>query len=163
MISNDLLFAAFAGLGIALVALLLRRFLNDLADRLAQWLRAPDSARAGARPKPRAQGEDHLQKEILDWLGRQRPDLFCCHIPNGGVTRFTVRRMLALGMRPGMPDLLLLNAAGDAGFLEVKTTRGRVQANQTAVLDELRARCRRAAVVRSLPDVEKTLQTWGWA
>ena len=158
----DMLFAAFAGLGIALVALLLRHFLKELDGRLAQWLRKPHSERARPKPRPQAQEEDHLQKEILDWLQRQRPDLFCCHIPNGGVTRFTVRRMLALGMRPGMPDLLLLNAAGEAGFLEIKTARGRVQANQTAILNDLRARCRRASVVRSLPDVEKTLQTWGW-
>lgn len=71
--------------------------------------------------------EERLQALIVKWwdancerLGGEPPDLV--HIPNGLLTESARRRCLALGVRPGFPDLFLTVPRGKyhGMFLELK-------------------------------------------
>ena len=84
----------------------------------------PKNSKKAIMPGSR-QNEESLQSTILHWMEQHRPDLLCIHIPNGAIrTHRERRRMLEQGMVPGMPDLLLIDAEGRHGYMEVKTDRG---------------------------------------
>ena len=77
-------------------------------------------------------------------------------------------RAKSLGMVPGWPDLMLLlgDGSGEPGTgemfaFEVKAPGGRTSENQQAVLAKLQLLGFRAAVVRSVRDVEECLDAWG--
>ena len=107
--------------------------------------------------------EESLQTAILDWMAEHRPDLMCVHIPNGAIRTHKERhRMLEQGMTPGMPDLLLIDAAGQHGYMEVKTDRGSLTMAQWNIRTELVQRGVPWALVRSLAEVQDTLAEWGW-
>lgn len=107
--------------------------------------------------------EESLQIAILEWIEEHRPDLMCVHIPNGAIRSHKERqRMLEQGMTPGMPDLLLIDAEGRHGYMEVKTDRGAISMTQWDIREELVRRQVPWALVRSCEDVEKTLGEWGW-
>ncbi len=107
--------------------------------------------------------EESLQTEILGWMEEHRPDLMCVHIPNGAIrTHKERRRMLEQGMTPGMPDLLLIDAAGQHGYMEVKTDRGAISMAQWDIQTELKRRNVPWALVRSLEEVQGALADWGW-
>ena len=120
-----------------------------------------------AKQIPRAadirESEESLQTEILGWMEEHRPDLMCVHIPNGAIrTHKERRRMLEQGMTPGMPDLLLIDAAGRHGYMEVKTDRGAISMAQWDIRTELMDRQVPWALVRSLEEVQGALVDWGW-
>ncbi len=107
--------------------------------------------------------EESLQTAILNWMEEHRPDLMCVHIPNGAIrTHKERRRMRAQGMTPGMPDLLLIDAEGQHGYMEVKTDRGSLSMAQWDIRTELVQRQVPWALVRSLAEVQDTLAQWGW-
>ena len=109
------------------------------------------------------ESEESLQTEILGWIEEHRPDLMCVHIPNGAIrTHRERRRMLEQGMTPGMPDLLLIDAAGQHGYMEVKTDRGAISMAQWDIRTELMQRQVPWALVRSLSEVQQALADWGW-
>lgn len=109
------------------------------------------------------QDEESLQSTILNWMEQHRPDLLCIHIPNGAIrTHRERRRMLEQGMVPGMPDLLLIDAEGRHGYMEVKTDRGALSMTQWDIREELVKRQVPWALVRSVGDVERTLTAWAW-
>ena len=120
-----------------------------------------------AKQIPRAadirESEESLQTEILGWMEEHRPDLMCVHIPNGAIrTHKERRRMLEQGMTPGMPDLLVIDAAGRHGYMEVKTDRGAISMAQWDIRTELMQRKVPWALVRSLAEVQEALADWGW-
>ena len=122
----------------------------------------PRNSRNSHSPEAR-QDEENLQSTILNWMEQQRPDLLCIHIPNGAIrTHRERRRMLEQGMVPGMPDLLLIDAEGRHGYMEVKTDRGSLSMTQWDIREELVKRKVPWALVRSVEDVERTLTTWEW-
>ena len=107
--------------------------------------------------------EESLQAEILGWMQEHRPDLMCVHIPNGAIrTNKERRRMLEQGMTPGMPDLLLIDATGRHGYMEVKTDHGAISMAQWNIQTELKRRKVPWALVRSLAEAQGTLADWGW-
>ncbi len=109
------------------------------------------------------ESEENLQTEILGWIEEHRPDLMCVHIPNGAIrTHKERRRMLEQGMTPGMPDLLVIDAVGCHGYMEVKTDRGAISMAQWDIRTELMQRQVPWALVRSLADVQGALVDWGW-
>ncbi len=115
------------------------------------------------RAADRHDSEESLQSAILSWIEECRPDLMCVHFPNGAIrTHKERRRMLKQGMVPGMPDLLLIDAVGNHGYMEVKTDRGSISMAQWDVREELVRRGVLWALVRSLSDVRDTLADWGW-
>lgn len=107
--------------------------------------------------------EESLKTEILGWIEEHRPDLMFVHIPNGAIrTHKERRRMLEQGMIPGMPDLLVIDAAGRHGYMEVKTDRGAISMAQWDIHTELLNRQVPWALVHSLEEVESALADWGW-
>ncbi len=122
----------------------------------------PKNSKKAIMPGSR-QNEESLQSTILHWMEQHRPDLLCIHIPNGAIrTHRERRRMLEQGMVPGMPDLLLIDAEGRHGYMEVKTDRGSLSMTQWDIREELVKRKVPWALVRSVEDVERTLTTWEW-
>ncbi len=120
-----------------------------------------------AKQIPRAadirESEESLQTEILGWMEEHRPELMCVHIPNGAIrTHKERRRMLEQGMTPGMPDLLVIDASGRHGYIEVKTDRGAISMAQWDIRTELMQRKVPWALVRSLAEVQEALADWGW-
>ena len=65
-------------------------------------------------------------------------------------------------MTPGMPDLLVIDAAGRHGYMEVKTDRGAISMAQWDIRTELMDRQVPRALVRSLEEVQGALVDWGW-
>ncbi len=109
------------------------------------------------------ESEESLQTTILGWMEEHRPDLMCVHIPNGAIrTHKERRRMLEQGMTPGMPDLLLIDTAGQHGYMEVKTDRGAISMTQWDIRTELLNRQVPWALVRSLEEVQGASVNWGW-
>ena len=107
--------------------------------------------------------EENIQMSILEWVEANRPDVMCVHIPNGAIRSHRERRrMRDQGMTPGMPDLLLIDAQGQHGYMEVKTDRGSISMVQWDIREELVGRGVPWALVRSKEEVAQTLEKWGW-
>ena len=64
------------------------------------------------------------------------------------------------GMVPGFPDLAVFLPDGECVLFEVKAEGGTVRPSQRVILDQLRALGFRAAVVRSVQDVDECLDHW---
>ena len=107
-------------------------------------------------------GEDLIQRQILDWLASTRPDIFAAHIPNGGHTSWRAAHLMRVGMVKGMPDLILIGARGQVGFMEVKTEIGSLRKEQRSLQNLLTARGLPHAVVRSPQECDQALRSWGW-
>ena len=112
--------------------------------------------------------EKHIQRAVLADL-RAR-GLTAVHVPNGSVLAggpreraMQVNALKANGMRPGFPDLIVLNTDGRAGFFEVKREGEKMSEAQVHWAGSLEFLGFKHAVVRSVEDVAETLQQWGWA
>ena len=94
--------------------------------------------------------EDALQKQIVRWLRGEGHLVH--HAKNEGArTMAQVTYEKAMGMTPGMPDLLVL----DIGLaIECKSMRGRVKSRQEIILMWLRRAGWTAGVARSLDDAQ---------
>ena len=97
-------------------------------------------------------------------MEEHRPDLMCVHIPNGAIrTHKERRRMLEQGMTPGMPDLLLIDAAGQHGYMEVKTDRGAISMAQWDIRTELMQRQGSCGLwFVHWKRCKSALADWGW-
>lgn len=85
--------------------------------------RRPFPARGRRRSRP---PEEALQRTLLEWLEFRHPDLatLTIHVPNGGARTAAEGGILkALGVRPGIPDLLCFAPRGVycGAALELKT------------------------------------------
>lgn len=108
--------------------------------------------------------EGPLHRSILAHLRRLFPAAVIHHSPNGSSLKGPeVARQIAkaksLGMVKGFPDLVVFHE-GEALFFEVKAEGGKTQPEQNEVLAQLKAQGFRAAVVRSLQDVDECLDHW---
>lgn len=88
--------------------------------------------------------EESLHKacvELLAWLSSRHPILqWMLHVPNGGKRpKGEAGRLKAMGVRPGVPDLLLPIPSGNWSGLavELKSPTGRLSPAQAAWLDRL--------------------------
>lgn len=99
--------------------------------------------------------------EILDRLG-----LIWCHVPNEGVRTWKTAALLkSLGMKKGVPDVLIFSPPPIGGFgaaIEVKTTRGRLSEEQREWLNMLSAIGWKTLVARSVDDVRNFLAEIGY-
>lgn len=91
--------------------------------------------------------EAQHQKAVFDWsmqpvIRRKYPELkLLHHIPNGGKRDvIEAKHMQQQGVKSGVPDLCLPVARGGYHglYIEMKAEKGRVSANQTWWLEELR-------------------------
>jgi hypothetical protein len=112
----------------------------------------------------RRRPEDVLQRQIVQYLDATLAGhAWFTHVPNGGRrSPIEAAIMKGLGVKPGVPDLLIIDG-GRAHWLEVKRPdrKARTSDNQNDCHDALLlARCN-VAVVQSLEEVEALLLQWG--
>lgn len=109
--------------------------------------------------------EDQEQSTVIDWANRTvgidpRRGLLL-HVPNGGArSPVTGARMRRLGVRPGVPDLLLPVAVMPyhALWIELKRRRGgSLSAEQRAWIGALRAEGYAVAVARGADEAIDTI------
>ena len=107
--------------------------------------------------------EDRLHKTIVKnapaWLNE---GVIMFHVPNGEKREpRTGARLKAMGVLPGVADLVFISGNGRAHFMELKGPKG----NQTDVQKEFEARCEAIAapyvVIRSVEEALLWLRVWG--
>lgn len=111
---------------------------------------------------PQEASEWDIHTSVVQHLRlRGRKDMVWWHTPNEGERGASECAYLkALGMLPGVPDLLLV-ADGKLYALEIKTKHGHVSADQRAVMDALAAAGAATAVARGIDDAVGCLDRWG--
>lgn len=123
----------------------------------------PLSALAAVKPKRRKsqRPEDGLHKAVAGYLGVALPkDAVWTTFPAGGGGKARGGKLKAMGLRPGMPDIVIFHASRSAMFIELKSKRGVLSDAQEDTLDALwRAGCP-TAVCRSVDDVREALTGW---
>ena len=92
---------------------------------------------APAKP-PRRQDEEALHRAVVRYLQWALPaDATFYHPANGGLrSKVTAARMVALGVRAGIPDLAIV-WKGRALFIELKAPRGQLSAHQKQMINKL--------------------------
>lgn len=111
----------------------------------------------------RAHPEEDLQRAVVAHLHlRARPGVGWSHIPNGG-KRGIVEAVAfkAMGVRAGMPDLMLWAPHEKMRFLELKAKRGRLSEAQRVVISDLEAAGFECEVAHSLDEALEILECWG--
>ncbi len=106
------------------------------------------------------QQEAGLQKTCVSYLLMQYPHVLFNHPANEGRRSFAYASWLrSLGMKKGMPDIEIFEARrGYHGlFVELKTTGGRLSANQEQMLGQLRQRGYDCAVCRSFEEFQNVI------
>lgn len=107
--------------------------------------------------------EEQLQRAVVQLLAiyEARGLLAFCHVPNGGWrSKAEAGAFVALGVRRGVPDLLVWALGGCFG-IELKSATGRLSAEQIAWRNTLASLGHRVYVCRSLDEVEAVLRIEG--
>lgn len=113
--------------------------------------------RASKRKNP----EEQLQKAIVVAIGRLAPRTFVCHIPNGGKRGlYEASRLKAMGVKRGVPDLLLILSSGEVAFIEVKAEGGSLSPEQKDFRDFCLDRNTKWACLNDLSQVKTLLEAW---
>jgi hypothetical protein len=102
-----------------------------------------------------ANPEIRLHAAAVRYLRTVCPDCITLHIANGGKrSKETARLMKALGVLPGVFDLLLICPDGRHMWLEAKSDAGRLSPEQQWFQGELILRGIPYAIFRNLADLE---------
>ena len=105
--------------------------------------------------------ENDIQASIVAYLAAVAPEIFVYGIPNASIRRRGGRAGNAVpGLRAGVPDLGLVLPGGQAGFIECKSARGILSADQIACRDAICAAGGRWTVARGIDDVREALALW---
>jgi hypothetical protein len=106
--------------------------------------------------------EDALQRSVLAHVRmRGVPNLFVCHIPNGGLrSKIEAAIMKGLGVRAGVPDLLFI-LDSRAYLLELKAEGEKPSPVQVATANELSAAGARVGVADNIDSAIAQLECWG--
>ena len=113
---------------------------------------------------PRNQAEYELHTAVIEWLAWVKPDCLYFHPYNGAyMSKATAGKGKALGVLPGVADLVFVLPGGRVGFIELKAPKGRATLTHTQIdfglnVTELGAFYDTG---RSIEDVRRTLKTWG--
>lgn len=107
--------------------------------------------------------EDHLQAEIVKWWQEtypsRRADLF--HVPNEAKrTPQEAGRMAAIGLMPGVPDLLVHVGFNHFVPIEVKAENGKLSEAQKNMAKVWQERGTIIHVVRSLQEFQEIIRVW---
>jgi hypothetical protein len=106
-----------------------------------------------------AQPEIRLHAAAVRYLRTVCPDCITLHIANGGKrSKETARLMKALGVLPGVFDLLMICPDGRHMWLEAKSPDGRLSLKQHWFKRELILRGVPYTVFRNLHDLETFIQ-----
>jgi hypothetical protein len=116
----------------------------------------------GSLPPPAP--EFSIQCMVADDLRRfAHPEWQWTHIPNGGLrNKITAYQLKRAGVKPGWPDMLLLDPFGRPHFLELKRRTGRMSEAQEAFASWCNARpLVQHAVAHSYQEARRILIEWG--
>lgn len=107
--------------------------------------------------------EDRIQAEIVKWwqatYPARRADLF--HVPNEAKrTPQEAGRMAALGLMPGVPDLIVHVGFNHFVPIEVKAPNGRLSEAQKNMANVWGDRGTVIHVVRSVQEFEQIIRPW---
>lgn len=110
--------------------------------------------------------EDDLQKVCIRYLSYY-PSLFYCHVPNGGNRSAKEgAKFKAMGVRAGMPDLLIFNPSTIDGLpyiglaIELKVKGGKLRPNQREALQILKSLGWYIQVVYSFDEFEDLVERY---
>ncbi len=113
------------------------------------------------RKPRRLNGEERLHAAVADFLRVALvPPAFFTTFPAGGGGKVRGGRLKLLGLRPGMPDILVVGWGCLVG-IELKTANGIVSASQNLVHGEFRDCGHPIFVCRSIDEVETALRQSG--
>lgn len=106
--------------------------------------------------------EQKLHISVVAFLGRALPpEIVLFHPANGGKrTKPEASLLKAMGVLPGVPDLVAIMPNGQAAFIELKAPGGQLSPEQAAVRTKLLAAGCAYAVCRTLDEVEATITRW---
>ncbi len=107
-------------------------------------------------PRRRRGPEEEIQRSCVQWLLVQENlgKLTFFHPANGGFrSKAEAGVFKAMGVRAGVPDLVILYPGGRAGFVEIKAGKGRLTESQMAWRDLLQDMGFGWREVRSLDDL----------
>lgn len=111
-----------------------------------------------------AHEEYEIQTQLIRWLRKR--GVFFCHVPNETLPGSRMRSKLALGMLPGVPDLLIFDlpttVEGLGTAVEIKSSRGRLSASQKRVLSKLEKLGWVVLVIRDLAAGREALKGLGY-
>lgn len=112
---------------------------------------------------PRANPEEQLQRQVVEFLRFAAPDLIFFHPSNEAGSRRVgeMGRLKALGLRAGVSDLIFCLPDGCFGAIELKAPGGKATPDQNAFLRGVAAASDRAAVCCDVEGVETVLKYWG--
>lgn len=131
---------------------------------LSPLLQLAEGRRARPRKAPtQPQSELHLHIAIVEILRRFcRADWIFFHCPNGELRDpRAAAKLRAMGVRPGVPDLLLIDPDGRLRCLEFKARGGRLSDSQEAFRAFCIARGVAYVVAYSLDEALVAFETWG--
>jgi hypothetical protein len=106
--------------------------------------------------------EDVIQRTLLDHFEKRcRPGVVIFHIPNGGLRDLiTGKKMKALGVKEGMPDLGVV-IGSVTHYLELKRIGGVLSEAQERTIADLRAAGAPVEVAYGLDAGIAQLERWG--
>lgn len=113
--------------------------------------------------------EQALQQQVVAYIDRALPGALYFHVPNSSGNRGPRLGgiMKSMGVRAGVPDLVLILPNGLSAFIELKAGRGKLTEAQEAFRDRAVKLGCLWAEARSLADIEDILTNWfqpfGWA
>lgn len=110
-----------------------------------------------------ANAEYRLHIAIVELLNRAKvPGVIFWHTPNGGSrNKIEAAKLKRMGVRPGIPDIIISMPDRRMAFVEVKTKGGRVSPEQRAFLLDMHMRGHDTAWVRSLDEAIEFLSDCG--
>lgn len=113
----------------------------------------------------RNQPEFRLHCVVADYLRLQYPNLLWIHCPNGEArSAITGARLKRMGVRPGVPDILLwwmdLEKGPQSAAIELKASKGKQTETQISFEGAFLSSGARYSLCRSLDDVQLALCIW---
>jgi len=110
----------------------------------------------------RHQPEQALQRQVANYLAWALcPPAWFTAIPSGGGGEMRGMILKGMGLKAGVPDLLLLHQSRSL-WIELKSPRGALSEAQRRCHEAINnAGCRPVVVCRSLDDVQAALAFWG--
>lgn len=113
------------------------------------------------RPK-RSQDELKLHMSGASFMRKAWPDdLLWFYVPNGEEKDDeAIRKLLAMGMLPGLTDILVVLPNAQLGAIEFKDDDGQLSDAQIEVRDKLLALKVPYRICRSIPQLKETTTRW---
>jgi len=115
-----------------------------------------------ARKPRRDNPEERIHRAVVDHLRtRAKTGVVWWHTPNGGKRGIAeARRFKALGVRPGVSDLLAF-FNGELFCLELKAPNGRPSESQFTFISDMQKQGAYACIAEGLNEAIAVLEAWG--